>query len=171
MATLGVIATVIAGAGQAISAISSANAQRADARARQIEGDQELLTQRRLLRQELGQAAVGVGASGLLGSSFADVFESQAIIDSEFLGRIKQRTDFDVANLKASARSTLATGLIGAGASAVGGVAQARGIQERVGAAGREAARKIPSRGNIFSKGGGDPLGLGPRRARTATFF
>ena len=101
---------VIGAAGTAISAIAQANALRGQARARQVEGEQELLSQKRQLRQELGLSAASVGASGLFGGSFADVFESQAIEDAEFLGRIKQRTDFDVASLKRQATVTLVTG-------------------------------------------------------------
>lgn len=132
MAPLAIAAAAIGAASSAISAISQANALRGQARARQVEGEQELLSQKRQLRQELGLSAVSVGASGLLGGSFADVFESQAIEDAEFLGRIKQRTDFDVANLKSQARSTLITGFIGASAQAAGGIAGAKAQQAQV---------------------------------------
>ena len=109
------IPVLIGAAGQAVSSIAQANALRGEASARQTEGDQALLSAKRVLRQELGEDAVRVGASGLLGGSFAGVFESQAIEDAEFLGRMKQRTDFDVSNLKQQSKLTLITGLIGAG--------------------------------------------------------
>ena len=163
MASLAIAAVVIGAAGTAISAIAQANALRGQAKARQIEGEQELLSSRRQLRQELGQAAVSVGASGLLGSSFANVFESQAIEDAEFLGRIKQRTDFDVANLKRQAKITLVTGLISAGAQGVGEVAEAKFRQAQLDAA--KAGRR-----NIFSTV--SPAGKSPFRIPTkATFF
>lgn len=157
-----IAATVIGAAGTAISSIAQANALRGQAKARQIEGEQELLSQKRRLRQELGLAAVRVGASGLLGGSFSEVFESQAIEDAEFLGRIKQRTDFDVANLKRQSRIVLATGLIGAGAQAGVGIAGAKATQANIAAA--------EERRNIFASNiSTSPFQL--RRARTATFF
>lgn len=146
MAAIGIVAAVVAAAGKAMSAIAQSNALRGQARAREIEGEQDLLASRRQLRQELGQQAVEAGASGLLGSSFNDVFESQAILDAEFLGQIKQRTDFDVENLKRQAKVTLTTGLIGAAASAAGGIAGAKGSSAALGAAGREAGRQEDAR-------------------------
>lgn len=178
MASLALASAVIGAAGTAISAISKANALRAQARARQIEGEQELLSSKRLLRQELGEQAVAAGASGLLGSSFAGVFESQAIEDAEFLGRIKQRTDFDVANLKRQSKLTLITGAIGVGAQAAGGVARVRGQEARVAAAEEQrvallraspGSRLVPG-GNIFGAKGGSTSPFKLRRARTATF-
>ena len=174
MAQALLIASVVIGAaGTAISAITQANALRGQARARQIEGEQELLSSKRQLRQELGQAAVSVGASGLLGSSFANVFESQAIEDAEFLGRIKQRTDFDVANLKRQATITLITGLTSAAASAAGGIAGARLDQAQLKAAELAATREAIARGrqtNVFSPT--SPPGLSGSRISTgATFF
>jgi hypothetical protein len=176
MASLAIASVVIAAAGTAISAIAQANALRGQARARQVEGEQELLSSRRQLRQELGQAAVDVGASGLLGSSFANVFESQAIEDAEFLGRIKQRTDFDVASLKRQATITLVTGLISAGAGAAGGIAQARTDKATLEAAERATARQATQRaaarkrfGNIFGSSG--PRSSAFRIPTTATFF
>ena len=180
MASLAIAAVVVGAAGTAISAIAQASALRGEAEARKVEGEQELLSSRRLLRQELGQAAVRVGASGLLGSSFASVFESQAIEDAEFLGRIKQRTDFDVANLKRQAKITLITGLISAGAEGVSGVAGVKADQARLAAAQRavdlQAAANVKSRakprGNIFStvsSAGAARFGL--RIPQRATFF
>lgn len=164
MAPLAIAAAVVSGAGMAISAISQAGALRGQAKARQIEGDQELQQARRQLRQELGLLAVGAGGSGLLGSSFANVFESQAIEDAEFLGRIKQRTDFDVANLKRQARVTMVTGLVSAGAATAGGLAGAKADQARL-----DALQE--SRGNVFTGTGssGSPfLGrLVPSNERT----
>lgn len=163
MAPLAIAAAVIGGAGMAISAISQAGALRGQAKARQIEGEQELQSARRQLRQELGLLAVGIGGSGLLGSSFSNVFESQIIEDAEFLGRIKQRTDFDVANLKRQARITMVTGLITAGAATTGGLAGAKADQARLDAL--QASRK-----NVFSTV--SPAGPSPFRIpTTATFF
>lgn len=159
MASLAVAAIVAATAGKAISAIAQANALRGEAEARGVEGAQELLSAKRQLRQELGQAAVGAGASGLLGSSFANVFESQAIEDAEFLGQIQQRTSFDVANLKRAARVTLVTGLLGAGATAAGGIAGAKADKARV-----EAAQRTADRNNIFRSGARQALGRQPAR-------
>lgn len=168
-----IAAVVLVAVGSAISAIAKANALRAEARARQIEGEQELLSSRRQLRQELGQAAVSVGASGLLGSSFANVFQSQAIEDAEFLGRIKQRTDFDVASLRKASKVALITGLIGAGAQAFGGIAGVRQGQGQVAFAERQATRQAIARGrqrNIFATT--SPAGKSPFRISTkATFF
>lgn len=174
MAPLAIAAVVIGAAGTAISAIAQANALRGQAEARKVEGEQELLSSKRQLRQELGQAAVGVGASGLLGSSFAGVFESQAIEDAEFLGRIKQRTDFDVANLKRQAKVTLITGLIGAASQAAGGVAGVKTGQAQLGSAQRladlQAAANAAQRRNIFSTV--SPAGPSARRMpKRATFF
>lgn len=172
MASLAIAAVVIGVAGQAISAISQANALRGEARTRKIEGEQELLSSKRLLRQELGQAAVAVGASGLLGSSFANVFESQAIEDTEFLGRIKQRTDFDVENLKRQAKITLVTGLLKAGAQGVGGVARAKLNQAQLDAAKRLADEQATTPKSIFSTV--SPAGsarFGLRVPQRATFF
>ena len=173
MSSIAMASVVIAAAGTAISAIAQANALRGQARARQVEGEQELSSSRRLLRQELGQAAVDVGASGLLGSSFASVFESQAIEDAEFLGRIKQRTDFDVANLKRQAKITLITGLISAGASAAGGIAGAKTNQALLAAAQRAAdlqtAANARARRNIFSTV--SPAGPSSFRIPTTTTF
>ncbi len=176
MASIAIVAAVVGAAGTAISSIAQANALRGQAKARQIEGDQELLSQKRQLRQELGVSAVEVGASGLFGGSFANVFESQAILDAEFLGQIKQRTDFDVANLKRQSKLTLITGLIGAGTQAAGGIAGAKGQQARIGAAETQRtallkanpnSRVVPG-GNIFgSRGGSSPA----RLRRTATFI
>lgn len=176
MASLAIAAIVVGSAGIAINAIASANALRGQAKAREIEGEQDLLASRRQLRQELGQDAVSAGASGLLGSSFVNVFESQAILDAEFLGQIKQRTDFDVENLKRQAKVTLITGLTSAAATAAGGVAGAQADKAALGAAEREAARQSAARsaatrtpGNIF--GSFLNRATQPRRARTATFF
>lgn len=172
MAPLAIAAIAATAAGQAVSAIAQSNALRGQARARQIEGEQDLLASRRQLRQELGEAAVSAGASGLLGSSFTGVFESQAILDAEFLGQIKQRTDFDVANLKQQAKVTLITGLVGAAASAAGGIAGAKGDQAvleaaRGTAARASEARRAASRG-VFSTKGSPFLGLlAPRNTRT----
>ena len=172
-------ALVIGVAGTAISAIAQANALRGQARARQVEGEQELLSQKRQLRQELGQAAVDVGASGLLGGSFANVFESQAIEDAEFLGRIKQRTDFDVSNLKRQATVTLITGLIGAGAQAVAGGAQVKAGQARIASAERQRvaflranpnSRLRPGR-NIFGANTGSIARKGQLRRGSTAFF
>ena len=167
MAPLLIASVVIGAAGTAISAIAQANALRGQARARQVEGEQELLSQKRQLRQELGLSAVSVGASGLFGGSFADVFESQAIEDAEFLGRIKQRTDFDVANLKRQATVTLVTGLLGAGAQAAGGVAGVKAGKTRVEAAERAAARSA----NVFSTARSRSGQIAPRRGSTAFFI
>lgn len=159
-----IAAAVVGGTGIAISTIAQANALRGEAEAREVEGKQELLSSKRQLRQELGQAAVAVGASGLLGSSFADVFESQAIEDAEFLGRIKQRTDFDVANLKRQAKITLVTGLTSAVATTAGGIAGAKGVQAQL-----ESA-KSSAQGNVFSTV--SPAGKSPFRIpQRATFF
>lgn len=167
------IATIVIGTAGIISSIAQASALRGQAKARQVEGQQELLSARRQLRQELGQAAVEVGASGLLGSSFANVFESQAIEDAEFLGRIKQRTDFDVANLKRQAKVTLITGLIGAGVFSAVGIAKARLNKAQLQAAERAASREAIARGarrNVFSPT--SPAGLSGSRISTgATFF
>lgn len=157
MAPLAIVAIVATAAGQAVSAIAQSNALRGQARARQIEGEQDLLASRRQLRQELGEAAVSAGASGLLGSSFTGVFESQAILDAEFLGQIKQRTDFDVANLKQQAKVTLITGLVGAAASAAGGIAGAKGDAARLDAARSSAAAQDISRSQLTSTGGAFP--------------
>lgn len=186
MAPLFIAAAVAGAVGTAISAIAQANALRGQARARQIEGEQELLSSKRQLRQELGQAAVNVGASGLLGGSFADVFESQAILDAEFLGQIKQRTDFDVASLKRAATTTLVTGLIGAGAQAAVGAAGAKAGQARIASAEAQRvsvlranpnSRLRPGRnifgsnsGSIARKSGLSTRDFQLRRARTATF-
>ncbi len=178
MASIAIAAAVVGAAGQAISAISKANALRQESRLRQLEGEQELATSKKQLRQELGLRAVEAGASGLLGSSFANVFESQAIEDASFLGRIKQRTDFDVASLKSAARSTLISGLISAGASAAGGIASAKSSQAQLKFATGSASRQLEQRaaqrrtGNIFTSSA--PTSTGPfglRRARTASFF
>lgn len=177
MASIAIVAAVVGAAGTAVSAIAQANALRGQARARQVEGEQELLSQKRRLRQELGLAAVQVGASGLLGGSFSEVFESQAIEDAEFLGRIKQRTDFDVANLKRQSKIVLATGLIGAGAQAAGGVAGARADQARIDALETQRvallranpnSRVLPGR-NIFGSNTGS-VTRKLRRSRTASF-
>ena len=169
-----IAAVVFLVAGKAISAIAQASALRGQAQARQVEGEQELLSARRQLRQELGQAAVEVGASGLLGSSFADVFESQALEDAEFLGRIKQRTDFDVLNLKRQAKVTLITGLIGAGASAAGGVAGIKSDNAKLAALERAATREAIARGrrrNILSPTSPTGRSSGFRISTEATFF
>ena len=178
MAPLLIASIVIGAAGTAISAIAQANALRGQARARQVEGEQELLSQKRQLRQELGLSAASVGASGLFGGSFADVFESQAIEDAEFLGRIKQRTDFDVANLKRQATVTLVTGLLGAAGQAGKGVAGAKADKARVEAAERAALRDTIAResqrrkkGNVFSTGEHKGGLLAPRRGSTAFFI
>lgn len=162
MAPLLIVAAVVGAAGTAISSIAQANALRSQASARQVEGEQELLSQKRRLRQELGLSAVEAGASGFLGGSFANVFESQAILDAEFLGQIKQRTDFDVANLKQQSRTTLITGLIGAGAQAAGGIAKFKGVkaqeeflnrQTQRAFVERERQRRTQSSGSVFSTG------------------
>lgn len=174
-----IAAAIVLAIGATLSTIAQANALRGQARARQVEGEQELSTRKRQLRQELGLSSVSAGASGLLGSSFSDVFESQAIEDAEFLGRIKQRTDFDVANLERQATVTLITGLIGAAGQALGGISSAKGQQARVASleAQRTAllratpeSRLVPG-GNIFGSGRipGAPFvrtGGGTRRIR-----
>lgn len=157
MAPLAIAAVVVTAAAQAMSAIAQSNALRGQARARQIEGEQDLLASKRQLRQELGEAAVSAGASGLLGSSFAGVFESQAILDAEFLGQIKQRTDFDVENLKRAAKVTLITGLVGAAASAAGGIAGAKGSAATLASARRTAADQDIFRSQLTSTGGAFP--------------
>ena len=182
MASLAIASLVIGAAGTAISAIAQANALRGQARARQVEGEQELLSQKRQLRQELGQAAVSVGASGLLGGSFANVFESQAIEDAEFLGRIKQRTDFDVSNLKRQATVTLITGLIGAGAQAAKGGAKIADRKAFIKAQEKESRRIAVERdrlrregrtdvNNIFATGRSSIALPAPRRGSTAFFI
>lgn len=179
MAPLAIAAAVVGTVGTVISTISQANALRSQADARRIEGEQQLSTTKKQLRQELGQAAVGVGASGLFGSSFFNVFESQAIEDAIFLGRIKQRTDFDVANLKQQARNTMVSGLISAGTGLAGGIAGAKGVKAQEEFLNRQTDRQVRERlrerqgqksGNIFATGSPRSF-LGPRRARTATFF
>ena len=178
MAPLAIVGIALAAVGGIVSSISKANALRSEAELRQIEGKQELLSQKRQLRQELGQSAVASGASGLFGGSFADVFESQAIEDAEFLGRIKQRTDFDVASLKRQATVTLVTGLLGAAGQAGKGVAGAKADKARVEAAERAALRDASARadqrsvkGNVFSTGKHKGGLLAPRRGSTAFFI
>ncbi len=176
MASIAIVAAVVGAAGTAISSIAQANALRGQARARQVEGDQELLSQKRQLRQELGLSAVEVGASGLFGGSFANVFESQAILDADFLGQIKQRTDFDVANLKSQSRLTLITGLIGAGTQVAGGVGQFKSIKaqeeflnnQRTSLLRANPNSRVVPGGNIFGRRGGTSPA---RLRRTATFI
>lgn len=132
MATLALAATIIGAAGTAISAVTTANQQRSAAKARQVQGEQELSAQKTLLRRQMGEAAVSASASGLLGGSFDQVFTAQATADANFLGQMQQRTDFEVKSLKNAAKSTLLTGFIGAGAELAGGIAKHKlGKQEK----------------------------------------
>lgn len=175
MAYVAVIAAVV---GTLVSTMSQANALRSQAKARKIEGEQELLATKRQFRQELGRDVASVGASGLLGSSFENVFESQAILDSEFLGQIQQRTDFDVESLRRQANSTIVTGLISAVGKAAGGTSDIKNEQQRVEFARRERERARTERagqrrvsGNIFSTGTGTSPGFVPRSSSTSLFF
>lgn len=174
MAPLAIVAAVVAAAGEIVSSIANSNALRSQAKARKEEGAQALLSSKRQLDQELGQSLVGAGASGLLGSSFAGVFDSQAIEDAEFLGRIKQRTDFDVASLKQQARQTLLTGIFLAGSGASKSLIGAKSGQEQVGAARREAGRQGEARAgqrNIFKSGATGVGAFGQRLPSSAVFF
>lgn len=180
MAPLAIVGIALAAVGGIVSSISKANALRSEAELRQIEGNQELLSQKRQLRQELGLSAVSAGASGLFGGSFADVFESQAIEDARFLGIIKQRTDFDVASLRQQAKSTLITGIFLAGTNTV--ISGARFSQSKdeaaaarrsasISSAGRDVQRRGQSSGNVFSTGRSATGFTGLRRGSTAFFI
>ena len=159
-----IVGVVAAAVGGIASAAAQSSALRRQASQRKLEGEQELLAARRRVRQELGQDLVAAGGSGLLGSSFDDVFQSQAILDAEFLSQIKQRTDFDVSALKSQAKNTLLVGVLSAGASAFSGIAGARqgaaqlkatrDLQSRISSA--NAAQRSPTTGgNIFQKTSG----------------
>lgn len=167
MATLALAATVIGAAGTAISAITTANQQRSAAKARQVQGEQDLAAQKTLLRRQLGEAAVSASASGLLGGSFDAVFTSQAIADANFLGQIKQRTDFEVKSLKNAAKSTLLTGAIGAGTQLAGGIAGARQAKEGIASARAARERFLKARPGSRLRPGTNPFG--PNRGTSGT--
>lgn len=158
---LAIVAVVAGAVGGVLSSISKANALRSEAAARRVEGEQELLIAKRQLRQELGQQAVEAGGSGLLGASFAGVFESQAILDAELLGQIQQRTEFDVANLKRLASATMFIGITSAGQAAAQGIGEARGRRAAVESARRragaeagvsQASRNVPSQSGLLNR-------------------
>lgn len=157
---MAVAAAVIAAVGITVSAITKANEQRSQAKARQVAGDQDLSAQKSLLRRQLGESAVSASASGLLGGSFDSVFTSQAIADAQFLGQIQQRTDFEVKSLKNAARSTLLVGFLSAASTVAGGVAGGKQAGAQADAASRQGSKMSavrtgqPSRGvNIFGSG------------------
>lgn len=160
---MAVAALIAVAAGQAIQAIAQANQLRAQADIAEEEGRQELLLAKRQVRREFGQSAVEAGAAGVQLASFQPVFTSQAIEDAEFLGRIQQATEIEVESLRRSARATLLTGLVQAGATAIGGAAAIRTERAQLKAA-KEQRRSIlmahpggrlfPG-GNIFGAGRG----------------
>lgn len=177
---LAIIAAVGAIVGGIASSIAQSNALRREARQRILEGEQELLASQRQFRQELGQDVVAAGGSGLLGASFSAVFESQAVLDAEFLSQLKQRTDFDVKSLRSQAKSALLIGILSAGQKGAQGIASARqGAAERRAARDRQArisglnaAQQAPgTSGNIFSKTTGSPSPSLFRSGGSATFF
>lgn len=161
---------VIAGvkaAGQAIGAISQSNALRAQADARKAQGRQELDLARRQLRRDIGQQAVEAAASGLRTSSFTNVFDSQAIEDAQFLGRIRQQTAFDTQNLRRQATSELIGGAFDVGTSLLAGFGQQQAQKAAVRAAKKATpgARLRPGR-NIFGPNRGTvSRGLARKRA------
>lgn len=163
---MAIAAAVIAVVGAVVSAVNESNALRAQAAARKIEGEQELELNKRQLRRELGQQVVSVGASGLLGGSFAEVFDTQAIEDSRFLGIIVQRANQDISNLRAQARNALISGGFGAASSAFGGASSARSQNQQVRTA--EAQRRSVLRANRGSRlrPSAQPF-FGPNRTRS----
>lgn len=118
-------APLIAAAGAAVGAISQSQALRGQASARKEQGRQELEDARRQVRRDVGLGAVEAGASGLLTESFTSVFESQALEDAEFLGRIRQQTEFEVDQLRQAAKNALIKGGFDTASSFVGGKASA----------------------------------------------
>lgn len=148
----------LAAAGEAIGAISQSNAFRGQADARREQGRQELDIARRQLRRDVGQQAVEAAASGLLTSSFANVFDSQAIEDAQFLGRIRQQTEFEVENLRRQSTSALIGGAFGAGTSLLAGFAQKQA---------QEAAVRLTKKAN---PGGGLRPGRNPFGPNLGTF-
>ncbi len=127
-------------AGQAIGAISQSNALRAQADARKTQGRQELQLARRQLRRDIGQQAVEAAGSGLRSSSFTNVFDSQAIEDAQFLGRIRQQTAFDTQNLRRQSTSALIGGAFDVGTSLLAGFGQKQAQAASLAAAKKSAA-------------------------------
>ena len=140
---------IIAGGGAIFSGISQSNALRSQAAARKEQGRQELELTSRQFRQEAGVQAVQAGASGLLTSSFTDVFDSQAILDAEALSSIRQSTEFDVEALRRESKGTLIGGVL-QGATAIGGGVATKKAQ----ATARRQALKATPGGRLRGEGG-----------------
>ncbi len=94
----------------------------------------------------MGAQAVSASGSGLLTGSFSEVFDSQAIEDSEFLGRIQQRANQDITNLRAQAKSTLIAGAFSTVSQLAGGIGSARAGSQATAAA--ETQRRSILRAN-----------------------
>lgn len=139
------VAAGIQAAGQLIQAGSQASALRRQAGARIEAGERDLAVAGRQVRRDIGQQAVEAAASGLLTTSFTDVFDSQAIEDANFLGSIRQQIEFDVENLRRQKRTALIGGAIGAGTAIIGGFIQKAAQEKALDTASRQARRLSPN--------------------------
>lgn len=144
---MAVAAAVVAVVGAVVSTIAETQGIQAQAKARAKTGERELGVARRQTRRDIGAQAVQAGGTGLLGASFTDVFDTQAIEDANFLGGIRQQIEFDIEALDREQKSAAVSGVFKAISAGLGGAGQAQGQKAAVASANRAAGAPPPRTG------------------------